>query len=165
MGQVTTNQDRKTVGEVINLFESKVAGNASELRTTEQRERLLRRAREVVEMLDRVDGQLSVDRERAVAMLAEYTGLLELVVEDIRSIRDIDESFGAGSPRRPHIARLALALERGLAYLVGIFSVVSSGEALPVYNWKLVHRDLLEVLQTSRAIVELDDWPALKKAA
>jgi hypothetical protein len=34
-------------------------------------------------------------------MLVEYTGLSELVVEDIRCIRDIDESFGAGQRRRP----------------------------------------------------------------
>ena len=146
MRQVTITQNKKGNAEVINLFDSELGEHASELRTREQRGRLTQRAREVAEMLDRLDGQLSVDRERAVAMLAEYTGLLELVVEDIRCIRDIDESFGAGQRRRPQIARLALQLERGVAYLVGIFSVVSSGEVLPVYNWKLVHRDVREVL-------------------
>ncbi|QDU57525.1 hypothetical protein [Aeoliella mucimassa] len=151
--------------EVVDLFDSEMAQYAAELRREEQRSRLMRRAEEVAEMLDRLDGKLSVDREQAVAMLAEYSGLLDLVVEDIRSIRDIDETFGAESRRMPKIARLALQLERGIAYLQGIFSVVSSGEVLPVYNWKLVHRDVQEVLGTSLELIRLPELVAERQAA
>lgn len=162
---MTTVENKPGQCEVIDLFDNEMARCAAELRQREQRNRLLLRAKEVAEMLDRLDGQLSVDREQAVAMLAEYSGLLDLVVEDIRAIRDIDERFGAADRRTPKIAHLALQLERGIAYLQGIFSVVSSGEVLPVYNWKLVHRDVQEVLGTSLEIIGLEEPVELAQAA
>ncbi len=165
MGQLIAMPNKQKESEDTDLFSGEFAGKASELRNQEQRERLVRRAKEVAEMLDRLDGLLSVDRERAVSMLAEQTGLLELVVEDIRSIRDIDESFGSLSRRQPEIARQAVKLERGVAYLLGIFSVVSSGEVLPVYNWKLVQRDVQEVLSISHDIVAMEKPPEMRKAA
>ena len=154
MGQLTAIQQTITTHEPTDLFQVAFDSTGNQHRLQEQTERLSERAKEVAEMLDRLDGQLSVDREQAVAMLAEYTGLLELVLEDIRVIRDIDESFGGCSRRRSPIAQLSLQLERGLAYLLGIFSVVSSGEELPVYNWTLVQRDVQEVLGTSRSVLE-----------
>lgn len=138
--------------DLVNLFQENLAHEGGRYRVQEQRERLHGRAAEVAAMLDRLDGQLSVDRERAIGMLAEYTGLLELVLEDIRVIRDLDENFGGTSKRPSPIVRLALQLERGLAYLLGIFSVVSSGEELPVYNWKLIQRDVQEVLTVSQTV-------------
>ena len=116
-------------------------------------------------MLDRLDGLLRVDREQAISLLTEYSGLLELVVEDIRVIRDIDEDFGGRTPRQLVFANQALKLERGLAYLLGIFSVVSSGEEMPIYNWKLVHRDVQEVLGISQSINNSVEADALAKAA
>lgn len=55
---------------------------------------------------------LRVDREQANSLLTEYRGLLELVVEDIRSIRDIDEDFGGQTPWQLVFASQALKLER-----------------------------------------------------
>ncbi len=165
MGQLIVTPNKQRESEDTDLFDGEFAGQASELRRQEQRDRLMRRAKEVAEMLDRLDGLLSVDRERAVSMLAEQTGLLEMVVEDIRSIRDIDEEFGARTRRQPEIACKALKLEQGIAYLLGIFSVVSSGEVLPVYNWKLVQRDVQEVLGISHDIVALEEPFEMRKAA
>ncbi|MCA9233368.1 MAG: hypothetical protein KDA57_22175 [Planctomycetales bacterium] len=165
MRQTQTPENKQPQAEVINLFGSRLGEIASEHCRQEQQERLLKRALEVAEMLDQLDGQLSVDRERAVAMLAEYSGLLGLVVEDIRAIRDMDESFGGRQGGQPKLAGLALQFERGIAYLLGVFSVVSSGEVLPVYNWKLVHRDVQEVLGTSQDLIRLLEPPVMKSAA
>lgn len=165
MGQLVATQNNQPPAEVIDLFGERLGELASEHRTKEQRERLLKRALEVAEMLDRLDGQLRVDREQAVSMLAEYSGLLELVVEDIRQIRDMDEGFGGSAGGQPKLAGLALQLERGISYLLGIFSVIGSGEVLPVYNWKLVHRDVQEVLGVSQSLTQLLTPPAVKSAA
>ncbi len=169
MGQLMVMPNRQEQCEDTDLFDDKLegefAGQASEIRSQAQRERLVERAKEVAEMLDRLDGLLRVDREQAVTLLTEYSGLLELVVEDIRSIRDIDEDFGGRTPRQLMFAHQALKLERGLAYLLGIFSVVSSGEELPVYNWKLVNRDVQDVLAISQSICDTSDAAKLPKAA
>lgn len=154
MEPLTAPKHSPTLAETPDLFQVAFDSTGKGHRLQEQTERLTMRAKEVAGMLDRLDGQLSVDREQAVAMLAEYTGLLELVLEDIRIIRDIDETFGGNSRRRSPLAQLSLQLERGLAYLLGIFSVVTSGEELPVYNWTLVQRDVQEVLDTSRLVLE-----------
>jgi hypothetical protein len=100
-----------------------------------------------------------------VAMLAECTGLLECAVEDIGRIREIDEKFGGDVRRVPRVAKLAEKLEKGMAYLLGIFSVASSGENLSPYNWKLVERDIQMVLGISRAIDDELAPPSLKEAA
>ncbi len=165
MGQLIVMQNRQEQRENTDLFTEEFAEQASELRTHAQRERLVERAKEVAEMLDRLDGLLRVDREQAISLLTEYSGLLELVVEDIRSIRDIDEDFGGRTPRQLVFASQALKLERGLAYLLGIFSVVSSGEEMPVYNWKLVHRDVQEVLTISQSINDTGEAAKLPIAA
>ncbi len=149
MEQHTAPKHLPTLIETPDLFQVAFDSSSNRHRLQEQTARLSERAKEVASMLDRLDGQLSVDREQAVAMLAEYTGLLELVLEDIRIIRDIDESFGGRPRRRSPLAQLSLQLERGLAYLLGIFSVLSSSEELPDYNWTLVQRDVQEVLDTS----------------
>ena len=116
-------------------------------------------------LLDRLDIELKVDRERAIAMLAECTGLLEIAVEDIGRIREVDETFGKGGRRVPRVAKLAEKLEKGLAYLLGIFSVVTAGENLSPYNWKLVERDVQMVLGISRAIGDEVSPTALPAAA
>ena len=165
MGQLVVIPNRQERSENNDLFAEEFAEQATELRTQAQRDRLVERAKEVAEMLDRLDGLLRVDREQAISLLTEYSGLLELVVEDIRSIRDIDEDFGGRTPRQLVFAGHALKLERGLAYLLGIFSVVSSGEEMPVYNWKLVHRDVQEVLGISQSLRDTESRPELPKAA
>jgi hypothetical protein len=165
MGTVVAIPNKNRNDDTSDLFNKEFATHADALRLQEQRERLVAQAREMAELLDRLDGQLSVDRERAIAMLAESTGLLELVLEDVRSIRDIDESFGAGNRRQPRVARQALKFERGIAYLVGIFSVVGSGEELPVYNWSLIRRDIQDVLGIARRIVDLEQPAELAEAA
>lgn len=154
MEQLTAPKHSPTLAETPDLFQVAFDSTGNQHRLQEQTERLAIRAKEVAVMLDRLDGQLSVDREQAVAMLAEYTGLLELVLEDIRVVRDIDETFGGSSRRRSPLAQLSLQLERGLAYLLGIFSVVTSGEKLPDYNWTLVQRDVQEVLDTSHRVLD-----------
>jgi hypothetical protein len=116
-------------------------------------------------MLDKLDCELKVDRERAVSLLAEYSGLLEIAVEDISRIREIDERFGGSGRQLPRVAKLSEKLEKGLAYLLGIFSVVTSGETLPAYNWKLVERDVQMVLGISHAICEELCPAPLKEAA
>ncbi len=165
MGLLIAMPNRQEQRENTDLFTEEFTEQANELRTQAQRERLVERAKEVAEMLDRLDGLLRVDREQAISLLTEYSGLLELVVEDIRSIRDIDEEFGGRTPRQLMFASQALKLERGLAYLLGIFSVVSSGEEMPVYNWKLVHRDVQEVLTISQSISESSKTAKLPIAA
>ena len=108
MGQLVVMPNRTEQRDDNDLFTGEFAGRASELRTQAQRERLIERAKEVAEMLDRLDGLLRVDRERAISLLTEYSGLLELVVEDIRSIRDIDEDFGGRTRRQLVFASQAL---------------------------------------------------------
>jgi hypothetical protein len=165
MTLIALERDRKPNGEVINLFENQAPKRASAFRASEQRERLADLARRLSEMLDKLDCELKVDRERAVSLLAEYSGLLEIAVEDISRIREIDEKFGGDARRIPRVAKLSENLEKGLAYLLGIFSVVSSAETLPAYNWKLVERDVQMVLGISHAICE-ETCPAdLKEAA
>lgn len=154
-----------STGEVVNLFEDRGPTRASSLRTDEQRGRLAELAQKLSTMLDKLDVVLKVDRERAIALLAEYSGLLEIAVEDISRVREIDERFGATGRRTPRIAALAENLEKGLAYLLGIFSVVSSGDNLSPYNWKLVERDVQMVLGISRAIGDEAMSQELKKAA
>ena len=154
-----------STGEVVNLFDNRAPRRASALRTSEQRERLAELAQKLSVMLDKLDCELKVDRERAVSLLAEYSGLLEIAVEDISRIREIDERFGGSARRLPRVAKLSEKLEKGLAYLLGIFSVVSSGETLPPYNWKLVERDVQMVLGISHAICEEICPAALKEAA
>jgi hypothetical protein len=154
-----------STGEVVNLFENRAPKRASELRTDEQRERLAEVAQKLSTMLDKLDVVLKVDRERAIALLAEYSGLLEIAVEDISRIREADERFGATGRQTPRIATLAANLEKGLAYLLGIFSVVSSGDNLSPYNWKLVERDVQMVLGISRAIEDETFPKDLKEAA
>jgi hypothetical protein len=90
---------------------------------------------------------------------------LEIAVEDISRIREIDESFGVRGRQVARVATLSLKLEKGLAYLLGIFSVVSSGDNLSPYNWKLVERDVQMVLGISRAIEDEVLSRELKEAA
>lgn len=116
-----------------------------------QRELLAIRAREIERLLDSIDVKLKIDRESAIVLLCEATGLLEMAVEDIAIIREMDNTFGGG--RRE--AKLAERLEKGVAYMVGIFSVASSGENLSEYNWKLIERDVQEVLGISRAVSDV----------
>ena len=163
MTRTTATNNRLGQRATPDVGESTFGGGTSQFRTEEQQQRLLLRSREVADMLDRLDGQLNVDRERAVALLAEYNGLLETVVEDIRCIRDIDEDFGGGQGAA-QVAGLARLLERGIAYLLGIFSVVGSGEVLPVYNWKLVHGDVQQVLGTSQDLIRLLEPPVVKSS-
>lgn len=59
---------------------------------------------------------------------------MEMTVEEISHIRDIDERFGGSGRQLPRVAKLAENLEKGLAYLLGMFSVVSSGENLSPFN-------------------------------
>ena len=143
---------REGGSNIVDLFGKEGPAQSAALRAAEQRERLAKVASELATMLDRLDVELKVDRERAVAMLAECTGLLEIAVEDIGRIREIDERFGGNKRQTPRVATLAEKLERGLAYLLGIFSVVSTGENLSPYNWKLVERDVQTVLGIARAI-------------
>jgi len=154
-----------STGEVVNLFENRAPQRASALRTNEQRERLAELAQKLSTMLYKLDVVLKVDRERAIALLAEYSGLLEIAVEDISRIREVDERFGATGRQTPRIAALAANLEKGLAYLLGIFSVVSSDDNLSPYNWKLVERDVQMVLGISRAIGDEVTPQELKEAA
>lgn len=154
-----------STAEVIDLFENRAPKRGSALRTNEQRERLAEAAQKLSTMLDKLDVVLKVDRERAIALLAEYGGLLEIAVEDISRIREVDERFGATGRRTPRIATLAANLEKGLSYLLGIFSVVSSGDNLSPYSWKLVEQDVQMVLGMSRAIEDEVMPQELKEAA
>jgi hypothetical protein len=165
MTLIALERGKNPRGEVVNLFENQAPKRGSAFRASEQRERLADLARRLSEMLDKLDCELKVDRERAVSLLAEYSGLLEIAVEDISRIREIDERFGGSERRLPRIAKLSEKLEKGLAYLLGIFSVVSSGEDLPAYNWKLVERDVQTVLGISHAICEEICPAPLKEAA
>jgi hypothetical protein len=154
-----------STGEVVDLFENGASQRASTLRSSEQRDQLGRLAQKLSGMLDRLDVELKVDRERAIALLAEYSGLLEVAVEEISRIREIDESFGARGRQVARVATLSSKLEKGLAYLLGIFSVVSSGDNLSPYNWKLVERDVQMVLGISHAIEDEILPQRLKEAA
>jgi hypothetical protein len=152
-------------GAVVDLFGKQAPSESAALRAAGQRERLAKLSSDLAEMLDRLDVELKVDRERAVAMLAECTGLLEIAVEDLGRIREVDERFGGDKRRLPRVAKLAEKLEKGLAYLLGIFSVVSSGENLSPFNWKLVERDVQMVLGVARAIDDELTPPTFKQAA
>ena len=165
MTHLTLVSGKRPRSNVVDLFDNDAPKRAAALRASEQRERLAGLAARLADMLDQLDVELKVDRERAVSLLAEYTGLLEMTVEDISRIRDIDEKFGGRGRRLPRVAKLAENLEKGLAYLLGMFSVVSSGENLSPFNWKLVERDVQKVLGISRAIGDELAPPALKEAA
>lgn len=151
---------------IVDLFDNRAPSYGAALRAREQRERLSRLAKEVAEMLDALDVSLKADRERAVSLIAEYCGLLEVAVEDLACVRDIDETFGGQSGRKPsRLAGLAEKLEKGLSYLLGMFSVVSSGENLSPFNWKLIERDVQRVLGISQAIGDETERAELKMAA
>jgi hypothetical protein len=165
MTLIALERGTKPRGEVVNLFDNETPRRAQAFRRDEQRELLADLARKLSAMLDKLDCELKVDRERAVSLLAEYSGLLEIAVEDISRIREIDERFGGSARRLPRIAKLSENLEKGLAYLLGIFSVISAGEDLPAYNWKLVERDVQTVLGISHAICEEICPAPLKEAA
>lgn len=100
---------------VVDLFSKDGPSLTAEWRGVEQRERLGKLADTLATLLDRLDIELKVDRERAIAMLAECTGLLEIAVQDIGRIREVDETFDKGGRRMPRIATLAEKLEKGLA--------------------------------------------------
>ena len=165
MTQLTLVPNNGPRCNVVDLFNNETPKQAAALRASEQRDRLAGLAARLADMLDQLDVELKVDRERAVSLLAEYTGLLEMTVEEISCIRDIDEKFGGHGRRVPRVARLAENLEKGLAYLLGIFSVASTGENLSPFNWQLIERDVQAVLGTSRAIGDELAPAALKEAA
>ncbi|MEX2309832.1 MAG: hypothetical protein WD738_19835 [Pirellulales bacterium] len=165
MSHLTLVPAKRPQGNVVDLFENDTPKQTAALRASEQRDRLAGLAARLADMLDQLDVELKVDRERAVSLLAEYTGLLEMTVEDISRIRDIDEKFGGHGRRVPRVAKLAENLEKGLAYLLGIFSVASSGENLSPFNWQLIERDVQAVLGISRAISDELAPAALKEAA
>jgi hypothetical protein len=161
MKQVTRTEDEK----VIDLFRNHAPQDAARLRRSRQHELLGELALQLAQMLDKLDAVLRVDREQAISLLAEYSGLLELAVEDVSRVRDIDESFGGKGRRVPRVAKLAEKLEKGMAYLVGIFSVAGSGENLSTYNWKLIQRDVQEVLGIAQMIGGELAPPPLREAA
>ena len=165
MTHLTLVPAKRPQDNVVDLFENETPKRAAALRTSEQRDRLAGLAARLADMLDQLDVELKVDRERAVSLLAEYTGLLEMTVEDISRIRDIDEKFGGHGRRLPRVAKLAENLEKGLAYLLGIFSVAGSGENLSPFNWQLIERDVQAVLGITRAIGDELAPAALKEAA
>lgn len=159
MTTLTARQNQPT----LDLFSVQLAGYDEELRRERRRVQLAQRAGEVAGMLDRVDSLLSVDREQAVTTLAEYSGLLELVLEDLRTSTD-DES-PAGANRDPGIAE---QFQTQLNYLIGVFSLVASGEEPPTYDWRMVQREVQEVLGTAERIVGRDrpdeEKPRFKRA-
>lgn len=165
MTLIALERGRKPRGEVVDLFENQAPQGTARLRAGAQRETLAALAAKLTDMLDKLDCELKVDRERAVSLLAEYSGLLEIAVEDISRIREIDDKFGGNARRTPRVAKLAEKLEKGLAYLLGIFSVVSSGDNLSPYSWKLVERDVQMVLGISHAICEEISPAQVKEAA
>src|SRR3989304_4441671 len=165
MTQLTLVSGKRARRDAVDLFDNEAPKRAAAVRASDQRERRAGLAARLADMLDQLDVELKVDRERAVSLLAEYTGLLELTVEDISRIRDIDEKFGGHGRKVPRLAKLAEDLEKGLAYLLGIFSVVAVGDSLSPYNWKLVERDVQKVLGVSRAIGDELAPPTLKEAA
>ncbi len=152
-------------GARVDLFDNEAPTYAAVLRKREQRERLSRLAQEVAEMLDALDVALKADRERAVPLIAEYCGLLEVVVEDLACIRDLDETFGGGERKLPRASSLAEKLEKGLSYLLGMFSVASSGENLSAFNWKLIERDVETVLGIAQALEDETNSAELTMAA
>ena len=161
----TLQQNAPEDDKVIDLFRSRAPRGASTLRKRSQRQMLAELSQKLANMLDSLDAVLKVDRERAVSLLAEYSGLLEIAVENISRIRDIDESFGSKGRRMPKIALLADKLEKGVAYLVGICSAAGCGENLSPYNFKLIERDVQSVLGVARTIEGLLSPAATKEAA
>lgn len=165
MKSTSQQATRRQRGTVVDLFGGLAPRQGAELRTREQQERLSKLAKELAEMLDTLDVVLKTDRERAVPLLAEYCGLLEVAVQDIACIREIDEKFGGRGRRIPPVAGLAEKLEKGLSYLLGMFSVASSGENLSPFNWKLIERDVQMILGISQAIGDQIGLPLLNEAA
>lgn len=161
LAQATRTQTAK----VVNLFGDQAPRQGAALRAREQQERLAKVAQDLAEMLDTLDVALKGDRERAMPLVAEYCGLLEAAMEDIGCIREIDETFGGRDRWIPRVASLAEKLEKGLSYLQGMFSVVSSGDDLSAFSWKLVERDVQTVLGISQAIVGEIGLPILHEAA
>ena len=165
MGQLLAAQQSRREDKATDLFGSRFAGQASELRTSEQRERLAKLADELAELLDELDARLRADRGRAMPIVAEYLRPLEAAAENLSSIRDIDERFGGPSNRPPRAARLAVQLEKGLAYLLGVLSVAVTSENLSPYNWRLVERDVQQVHAIVGNLQNEKRELAMKKAA
>ena len=163
--RTTQQKGSEQGGNVVDLFKSDAPQKEAALRACGQRERLGVIACELAAMLDRLDIELKVDRETALSMLAEYTGLIEIAVMDLGRIRELDDKFGGQGRRVPRIAKLAEKLEKELAYLLGVFSVASSGEPLSPFSWKLIERDVQTVLGVSRAIEDEVSIPPFREAA
>ena len=137
---------RKNVVDLFHKIQAPMA--AAQVR---QRERLAIRAKEVEELLDNIDLALRGDLDSAINRLVEATRQLEEVAEDVAIIREHEDTFGRGS-KDVRLAKLAEKMEKGVAYLLGMFSVATTSKNLSSYNWKLIERDVQEVLGTSRAI-------------
>ena len=87
----------------VDLFRDESDGQANAVRAIEQRERLGKVASSLTLLLDRLDIELKVDRERAVAIIAECMGLVDIAVQEIGRIREVDETFGQGGRRVPRV--------------------------------------------------------------
>lgn len=97
----------------VDLFE-----NASKIamyeRKCAQREELHGIATKLDGMFQSLSNELLLDRERALALMAEYTGLFDDLVSQINAIRD--GGIGKG------LEELAERLEQGLQFLIGCFT-------------------------------------------
>lgn len=142
-------RNRQDGGNLVDLFAENMA--TSEAQSLRQREMLVSKAKQIEDLLEEIEELLRFDRERALALMAEATGMLEQAAEEIAIVRDVDPSFGVGRNASP-VGGLALHLEKGVAYLLGIFSVATNGPEIPEFNWRLIERDVQEVLGTTKMV-------------
>lgn len=162
MTNVACERKQNDSKKVMDLFQKAQAPMAAA--QVRQREKLAIRAKELEQLLDNIDLALRGDREAAISRLAEAACSLEAVAEEVAIIREHEDTFGQ-SPKDMRLAKLAEKMEKGVAYLLGMFSVATTSRNLSPYNWKLIERDVQEVLGTSRAVGDEVHGEALADAA
>ena len=140
MGTVINIRHYQVDGK-LDLFERSKEGAADVHRQQHLRMLLAEKAKQISDLLDGLESVIGSDRERAMSMLAEYSTLMDDASSEVSSVRRISEEL-----EEAILHDDALRLERGIRYLIGLFSAMSSGEIQSDYDWKQLELDVRELL-------------------
>ena len=143
---------REQVNEsnVIELANYQGKSGLEEFRQQARREELARIVGKLGAMFRDLHNEVVIDRERALAMISEYSGILESICGEINEIRDYDLGGKLNS--------LAEKLERGLSFLCGYLTVVGVSCEGSENTWVLDRAEIRSAVyrtwQTARLVGE-----------
>ncbi len=132
--------------DTVNLFENVSRLACHELRTAKRQElRVI--ASQLREMFRTLSNELVLDRERSLALIAEYTGILTDFSSQINAVRE--GRLGQG------LDPLAKTLEQGVEFLIGFFTVHEPVRETWCLDRTEIKGNLNKVWPTVRKI---EDW-------